>query len=176
MELERLAYTGDPAELASRVTWINDWEETPSGDWVSLAPYTLHGPYAGTVAGRANYHWIIDHYGDAVVTVVDLVDTRWLVARWPLAEELAEIIRGLDRYPVIDDDVVLKIEYEDLQRAWPDYGRAELRRRLGDTAFTDDDLDRAFAAAFAAGEIVGVDECGEYVLTDADLEAVKRYL
>ncbi|MBX6421756.1 MAG: hypothetical protein IRZ06_12230 [Nevskia sp.] len=176
MKIERLNYVGDRAALAD-VTWVSDWEATPSGDWVSLAAYTLHGSYAGSVAGRANYHWIIDHYGDdAVVTVVDRVGTRWLAARWPMAEELAAIIRGLDRYPVIDDDVLLKIEYEDLQRAWPEYGRAELRHRLGDTAFTDDDLDRAFATAFAAGEIVGVEEHGEYVLTDADLEAVKRYL
>lgn len=118
---------------------------------VRVIPGTESGDYAGSLVERANYAELLDCEPDHDVEPIYAYNSPYrFVSRrsrlielyschgytglgWPawcpLTEDLAEIIAGLETYPIIDEQRLSDVEAEAFDESWPD-ARRDLARQL----------------------------------------------
>jgi hypothetical protein len=91
------------------------------------------------------------------------------------AEALTDLLRGLDDYPCIDDQLLFEIERDAETEAWADWGRSDFRRLLGEAweDSEDEELDEAFETAREAANEYWQIETGGAAWIDLERVAAK---
>lgn len=157
-----------------------DDKNGPDGADVVGSRYLSGSDYSGGSLVRANIRAVLETLGDESPLVVKAHgghNTLALYFRLDVddenAGEAAEILSGLENYPVVSDDVLSAQEHDEAESAWASYGahdfRRELEARFGlESGFlsTDEQAER-FGILFRAAEgdgnpLVEHEESGPY--------------
>lgn len=105
-------------------------------------PYTLHGDYVGSLVERSNYEVILETLKDddedgpggrsRIVELYGGYGARLLAwpAWCPITPDLAEILEGLESYPLVDDEHESALEWDESLKAWDDYAWGDVKRYL----------------------------------------------
>ncbi len=112
-----------------------EWEPYPAL-WVP--PYTAYGDYAGSFVERSNAEVFKETFPEVCIEAHGGLGTVWVgflhdeisFLSEEQLEQLEEMLRSLDDYPVLDEDKMSEMEEEAKQDYWESDGRAELRKEL----------------------------------------------
>lgn len=95
-------------------------------------PHTLWGDYVGDCVTRANYIAFLESYADDVVELKSRHGAHALAL--PLdgtvSSVLADEIRGLVEYPLVDEDTHCTLELQLELEDWDSYGKDDLRAHV----------------------------------------------
>lgn len=99
--------------------------KSDNGD-IGIIPHTSWGDYIGDTVDRANHKillekdWAYDVHGDygSRAIGVDLTNRP---------EELDDILRALDNYPILDDNILSEVETELEQDDWDSWIEMDIR-------------------------------------------------
>lgn len=107
----------------------------------------VYGDYCNTGAvGRANVQTILDDSDlcerVGVIELNEAYNTTSLM--FPIKalqdEGLQEILKALEGYPCLDDDLMSDIEQEMQSEAWASYGQCDFERYLASLGYDTDDI------------------------------------
>ncbi len=107
----------------------------------------VHGDYCNTgVVGRANVQSILDDSElcerVSVIELNEAYNTSSLM--FPIKalqdEELQNILKALEGYPCLDDDLMHELENEMQGDAWVSYGQRDFERYLAKLGYDTDDI------------------------------------
>ncbi len=117
-----------------------------------FVPFTSGSDYSGSTVTLANYRafkdydvdWVHFAYGGhstyaVVINANKLCDSE-------IFDEIIEILEGLEDYPIIDEDLLYKVEAELIESSWDGWAKADFKIAiekkfpLADFNFPDDDI------------------------------------
>lgn len=110
-------------------------------------PVTAWGDYCGSTVERSNYRVLTEDYGEYVIEVLGGYNSQYIAVPASLEtrnpdvwNELVEMARGLDNYPLINEEDHSLLEMEIAEEAWDAYMEWETKRDL-ESRLPDDMLD-----------------------------------
>jgi hypothetical protein len=112
------AYWGDRPDWVIACAQHRDSDTVARSNWAAFVEAL--GGESETVAIERSNHWAV---GWMEYLVIDPVDTE----RVQLAEQLRE---QLEDYPLLDEEAYSKLEWEEYQEAWSDYGQGDFAKAL----------------------------------------------
>lgn len=131
-----------------------------------ILPYTVSGDYVGSRVGTSNCRTLIENYPETVwerremyFSSMAIVWLRDMVAVMSGAHDhhgLLDDLEALQRYPVLDEQLLSELEMEDMLEAWDGWAQSDLMREIGRLAITGDgDLDWSDLHPIELGDLDG---------------------
>lgn len=115
-------------------------DDCDSGERYFYVPYASGSDYSGSLVERSNYNVFTETYGDnewvfsayggfgTYAAVVGL--TGLLTCDEDTADEVLNVLEGLENYPLINDEVLSNLESEKADEAWESWVAGDFRRAL----------------------------------------------
>ena len=134
-------FSGKPLSELGFIDWGSLHKEDGS---IVIVPYTSWGDYYGSTAERSNQAYLEKEWDWAYVVRGDYgsraiaVDLSSITTEQQ--DELDDVIRSLNDYPVLDDDLLSEVEMELEQEDWDSWIEKDIRRELDRIDFDNDDL------------------------------------
>ena len=131
-----MAYENTPIEggqdyYYSNLENVKDGETFPA--WAEF-PYTAHGDYVGYAdVGAANYRVFKDDYNDHKDIAFISGDYGFQAVIYNTAttdEEILNILKKIEDYPLIDEDMHSHVQMEWENEAWDSWARSDFKREL----------------------------------------------
>ena len=109
-------------------------EDDPEGDYLEV-PQTMYSDYSGSTVDRANCNTFLKRFGalEGVYEVYGGYCTRGVLIKYELYNtnaKIKELIDGLEKYPVFDNDELILVEDEIEKEAWESWIKGDLIRAL----------------------------------------------
>jgi hypothetical protein len=159
-------YSGkiDTIDLESGLTW-NNWNSKPEGRYV-IPKYMSGSDYSGTLVEKSNCKAFVDMFKDGEGKwfgwvygghgTYGIVIDKNSIPNDDL-EKVLEVLEGLDRYFIIDEDLHSRMEMEAEREGWDDWARQvfanEVVKRLesmNEDSGIEEDIDGDFDAELLA--------------------------
>jgi len=122
------------SEFQENSIYCGDIKIDPNGDYIEV-PQCTYSDYSGSTIDRANCNWFLKSYGELSVTweFFGYYSTRGVLIEYKFYmenKEIRELIDGLEKYPIFDDDSLVELEHEIEEEDWEQWIKDDLIRAL----------------------------------------------
>jgi len=134
-ELEGNTWVENPIQGGSEY-WLEDLQTSVNPDremWVEF-PYTAYGDYCGHAdVGASNYRSMKEEFGEHkdVAFVSGSYGFNAVIYNTATKdEEILNVLKGLENYPLIDEDMNSHVRLEWENEAWDNWARSDFKHEL----------------------------------------------
>jgi hypothetical protein len=127
--------------------------------------------YGRDPLSESNYAYLETNYEDYLIRVSYVNVDQWAIrADAEIPESLAEILAGLEDYPVIDEGDMSQLEWDLMAEDWEDWGRDEFRQEIANAHYVILYGQLPYAGPRAQTGRADLDDTGVGALSDSDLD------